>query len=119
MRVEIRRRTDDGRALVGGYSHRDHVALDELTEVNTRVEATRYEIEPHFVRRRDVEHDVWIGIRECRELRRKHHRRRQRRDDQAHAPGRTLTLFGNPVQYRRHITQRRTQTADELLTRVG
>ena len=100
MRVEIRRRADDGRALIGGHSHGDHVALDELTEVNARVEVPGDKIEAHFVGRRDVEHDVGVGLRKCAEFRRQHHRRRQGRHDETHASGRALPAFGNVVQHR-------------------
>jgi Type I phosphodiesterase / nucleotide pyrophosphatase len=118
MRVEIRRRAHDGRALIGGHSHCNHVALDELTEVNARVEVPADKIEAHFVRRRDVEHDVGVCIRKCAEFRRKHHRRRQRRYDETHASGRAFPAFGNVVQYGRDIPERGTQPAEQLLAGV-
>src|SRR4029450_3858847 len=54
MRVEIRGRADDRRALIRRHSYGDHVALDELAEVNARIEVPGDEIEVHLVGRRDV-----------------------------------------------------------------
>ena len=60
--VEVRRRAHDGRALIHGHSHGDHVALDELAEVDARVEVPGDEIEAHLVRCRDVEDDVGVAL---------------------------------------------------------
>jgi hypothetical protein len=119
MRFEVRRRPDDRGALVGRDAHRDHVALDELAEVDAGIEVSGDEIEARFVRRRDVEDDVGIGARKRAKLRGEHHRRRQWRDDQTHAAGRPFAQAGDVLERTANVRQRGIKASDELFARVG
>lgn len=68
MRFEVSRRADNRGALVGGDSHGDHVAVDELAEVDAGIEMAGHEVEAHLVGRCDVEDDIGIGAREWAEF---------------------------------------------------
>jgi hypothetical protein len=119
MRFEIARRADDRGALVGGNSHGDHVALDELAEVDAGIEMAGDEVEAHLVVRGDVEDDVGIGTREWAELRCQHHRRRQRRDDESHAPRRPIAKRRDLSERVSDVGQRRVKASDELVARIS
>ena len=69
MRVEVAGRGHDGGALLARDPHGGHVALEELAEVDARIVASRDEVAARVVFARDVEHDVRVRARECRELR--------------------------------------------------
>jgi hypothetical protein len=59
MRIEIRRRTDNGGPAIRGYAHCDHVFLDLFAKVNARVEALRDDI-PAAVICGDIENNVRV-----------------------------------------------------------
>src|SRR5206468_9937118 len=76
VRVEVRRRGDDGRALLTGDLDGDHVALHELAEVNAGIEAPGDQIGAAVPFGRDVEHHLGVVADELRELRPHDHRDR-------------------------------------------
>ena len=67
MRVEVRGRRHDRRALLACHPDRDHVALDELAEVNAGVEAARDQVASRVVFARDVERDIGVVAGEFRQ----------------------------------------------------
>ena len=54
---QVLRRGDDGGALIRRDAHRDHVALDELAQLDARVEAGGHEVDA-VVAHADVHRDV-------------------------------------------------------------
>jgi hypothetical protein len=106
-------------ALLGRHLHGDHVALEELAEVNARVETGRDEVAPSVVLARDVEDDVRIVAGERLELRtddrRQHHGWRDEADDAR----RTRAEPADLDERRGDALKRGTQLHEQALPRLG
>lgn len=108
VRLEIAGRADNRRALVARHPDRDHVAFDELAEMNARVEPTGNEVQGAIVRG-DVEHDIGIATGELLELGAEEHLRREAWRDEANGPGRSGAQPGDVLQHRANVRERRAQ----------
>lgn len=97
FRFEICWRANDRQTHFPGYADSDHIALDELTELNTGVILPRYKING-VVRRSDFKDDFRISASKLSQLWQQHHLRSRSWNDQANAACRMLALlssFGN------------------------
>ena len=94
---QVLRRGDDGGALIRRDAHRDHVALDELAELEARVEALGDDVDA-VVADADVHRDLGMRARERAELRRQHERGGHGRGHEADAAGRPVAQAGELVE---------------------
>ena len=118
MRLEIRRRTNDGRAMVFGHTHGNHVLLNIFAEVNPCIEAPGNNIDAPVVGGY-FEKDVRIIARELRQFWSNNGRTRKTWHDKPHASGRLVAQAGKLVKGILDVRERRAQPHQQLLTCLG
>jgi len=116
--LEVGRRRHDRRPEVGRDPDRDHVALDELTDLDPGVEPRGDDVDRAVVGG-DVEDDVRVLAGETGESREEHHRRSDPRHDQAQPPGRPFPQAAHAVERRLDVAQCGTDLREELVSRFG
>ena len=94
MRVEVRGRRHDRRALLARHPDRDHVALNELAEVNAGVETARDQVASGIVLARDVKRDIGALAGELRQPGTQESHEHDGRRDQADDAGRRCHAGG-------------------------
>ena len=115
---ESKGRGDDRRALLPRDLDRDHVALEELTEVDPGVEARRDQVAPAVVFGGDVEHDIRVIAGEFGELRTHRHGDRDRRRKQADGAGRLLAKPADLGESGLDLVEGRPQLRQQTLSRI-
>ena len=108
----------DGRALLAGDLDRDHVALDELAEVDAGVEASADQVRAAVPFGGDVQHHIGIVAGELREPGPDVHGDRYGRRQQADGAGRLRAQFADLGEHVLDLVERGTQPRQHTLARL-
>ena len=106
---------DDGRPLLPRDPHSSHVAVEELAEMDTRIEAPCHEIAARVVFARDVEHDVGESGGERRELGTQQGRQDDRWSDESDHAGGCLAELADVLEGRADVAKCGPQPREEAL----
>ena len=82
--------------------------------MKARVEVSGDKVQPHLIRCCDVEDHVGIRACKCTELRCEHRGGRQWRDDETHAPHRSIAQIRDLSERISDVCQRRIEAGDQL-----